>query len=91
MNQEWLIGLSLAVITALVGVIYGALKGRQDRQDNRLEHHIEEDVTVHERVAVIESKVGQIEREQSGIRIRLHDMANDVTKMMGRLFKDDQR
>lgn len=90
MSLEWLAGLSFAAIFGLIGIIYAAVRSRQDRQDGRLEHHIDEDVKVHERVSVIESKVVQLEREQGGMRTRLHDLASDVTKIVGRLFKDER-
>lgn len=91
MSLEWLAGISFAAICGLIGIIYAAMRARQDRQDGRLEHHIDEDVKVHERVAIIESKVGRIESEHQGISDRLHNHGHDIQRLLGRLFKDDQK
>lgn len=58
-----------------------------------LRSHMEKDSSVHERVAVVESKVEKLDRElyrQDGVMERLHKHGGHIQNLLTKLFMRDK-
>lgn len=87
--EPWLIALGVGIAASLVGVIYWAGQNRDDKQDARAERHeraladhVKEDVSAHERLRAVETKVDNLEREVQGIRERWHDLRGEISQTL---------
>lgn len=87
--EPWLIALAVSIVGGLIGVIYYASQNRDDKQDARadrneraLADHVREDVSAHERLRAVETKVDNLEREVQGIRERWHDMRTEISQTL---------
>lgn len=87
--EPWLIALGIGIAASLVGVIYWSGQSRDDKQDARHERHekaladhVKEDVSAHERLKAVETKVEHLEREVSNIRERWHDMRGEISQTL---------
>lgn len=91
--EPWVWALIVSVGGGLIAIIYRAGQNRDDKQDARFERdekaltdHVKEDVTAHERLKAVETKVESLEREVTGIRERWHDMRNEISTTLGNWF-----
>lgn len=91
--EPWLWAISISVVSGLVAVIYWAGQQRDDKQDSRAERnekaladHIREDVSAHERLRAVETKVDNLEREVSLIRERWHDLRSEISTTLGNWY-----
>lgn len=91
--EPWLIAIAISIACGLVGVIYWAGQNRDDKQDARAERdekaladHIKEDVSAHERLRAVETKVDSLEREVGLIRERWHDMRGEISTTLGNWY-----
>lgn len=89
MDIEWILGISIGIVGALVGIIYYAGQSRDDKQDARFERgersvveHIKEDADIHERVVRVETKVETLEHEVQKIREMRHEMVTHNTEAL---------
>lgn len=87
--EPWLIALAVSIVCGLVGVIYLAGQSRDDKQDARAERnekaladHVREDVSAHERLRAVETKVESLEREVTGLRERWHDLRTEISQTL---------
>lgn len=93
MSIEWVIGLAAGIVCALVGIIYWAGQGRDDKQDARFERdekavsdHIKEDASMHERIVRVETKVETLEAEVGKIRDMRHEIIEHTTKAIAEWY-----
>jgi uncharacterized protein HemX len=91
--EPWVWAIVVGIAASLVGVIYWASQRRDDAQDERAERneetlsdHIREDVSAHERLKAVETKVEHLEREVTLIRERWHDMRSEVSTTLGNWY-----
>lgn len=89
MSVEWVIGIAASIVCALIGVIYLAGQGRDDKQDARFERdekavsdHIKEDASMHERIVRVETKVEALEVEVGKIRDMRHEIMKHTTEAL---------
>lgn len=89
MSVEWVIGIAAGIVCALVGVIYLAGQGRDDKQDVRFDRnekdfseHVKEDALMHERIVRVETKVEALETEVSKLREMRHDIMKHTTEAL---------
>lgn len=87
--EPWLIALAVSIVGGLVGIIYWAGQSRDDKQDARHERsekaladHVREDVSAHERLRAVETKVESLEREVNGLRERWHDLRTEISQTL---------
>jgi hypothetical protein len=83
---EWIIGIAATIVCGLIGVIYFAGQGRDDKQDARFERdekavndHIKEDASMHERIVRVEVKVEALETEVGKLREMRHEIMTHTT------------
>lgn len=91
--EPWLWAIAISVACGLIAVIYWAGQQRDDKQDARAERnekaladHVREDVSAHERLRAVETKVDNLEREVSLIRERWHDMRSEISTTLGNWY-----
>ena len=81
--EPWQWGLGCTIVGALIGAIWLLFRAKVERTEERLDDHIKEDVKVHERTAVLESKAERIDREiggrDNGLRGEIHEHAQTLT------------
>lgn len=89
----WAIGIGIGVAGSLVGVIYWQGQNRDDKQDARFDRdekvladHIREDISAHERLRAVETKVDNLEREVTGLRERWHDLRSEISTTLGNWY-----
>jgi hypothetical protein len=89
MSIEWIVGIALPVVCALIGVIYLAGQSRDDKQDARIERnehafneHVRECVVKHERIVRNETKVETLETEVGKLRDMRHEMMKHTTEAL---------
>lgn len=87
--EPWIWAIVITVAAGLVGVIYWAGQSRDDKQDARherteeaLANHVKDDISAHERLRAVETKVDNLEREVAGIRERWHDMRSEISQTL---------
>lgn len=87
--EPWLIAIALGIACSLVGVIYLAGQNRDDKQDARFDRdeealadHVKDDVSAHERLKAVETKVEHLEREVGGLRERWHDLRGEISQTL---------
>lgn len=87
--EPWVWAIAITIACGLVGVIYWSGQSRDDKQDARfdrdekaLSDHVKEDVTAHERLKAVETKVENLEREVTNIRERWHDMRTEISQTL---------
>lgn len=77
---HWLLAVG---VPALVGAVWLLFRAKVERTEARLDEHITEDVKVHERTAVLESRADRTENDigdhDKGIRGTLHEHAQTLT------------
>lgn len=85
----WALGIGIGIAGSLVGVIYWQGQNRDDKQDARFEKdekaladHIREDVSAHERLRAVETKVDNLEREVTSLRERWHDLRTEISQTL---------
>jgi hypothetical protein len=83
---EWILGISTTIVCGLIGVIYLAGQGRDDKQDARIESneeefsdHVKEDASMHERVVRVETKIENLESEVGKLRDMRHEIMSHTT------------
>lgn len=79
MSIEWVIGLSLGIIGALIGAIFLIGRARDDRQDETIAEHVHEDMKTHERVVRIETEVDVLKEEVKALRQMRHEIITHTT------------
>jgi uncharacterized membrane protein len=91
--EPWLWALMVSVAGALIGVIYWAGQNRDDKQDARFDkderamaEHIKDDVSAHERLKAVETKVEQLDREVTGLREKWHDLRSEISTTLGNWY-----
>lgn len=91
--EPWLIALGIGIAASLVGVIYWSGQSRDDKQDARAERnekaladHVKDDISAHERLKAVETKVEQLDREVTGLRERWHDMRSEISTTLGNWY-----
>jgi uncharacterized membrane protein len=91
--EPWLWALVISVACGLIGVIYWAGQNRDDKQDARFDRdeetladHIKQDVSAHERLRAVETKVDHLEREVTSIRERWHDMRGEISQTLSNWY-----
>ena len=91
--EPWLWALAISVVSGLIGIIYWSGQNRDDKQDARFEKderimsdHIKDDVSAHERLKAVETKVDNLEREVSSIRERWHDLRSEISTTLGNWY-----
>jgi uncharacterized protein HemX len=87
--EPWIWAIVVSIAAGLVGVIYWAGQNRDDKQDARFDRdekaladHIREDVSAHERLRAVETKVDNLEREVTGLRERWHDLRTEISQTL---------
>lgn len=85
MNIEWVVGIALAIISGLIGIIYYAGQLRDDKQDERfdrnekeVDEHVKEDVRAHERIRAVEIKIENVEDENRRLAKNIHDLRSSL-------------
>ena len=93
MDPWWLIGLGVVMITGLIGVIYAAGQGRDDKQDMRSTQseqgtkELREDFgLLKERVVRTETKIEIHDRELEKLRDMRHDILERVTHTLAEWY-----
>lgn len=86
MSIEWVIGLSLGIIGALIGAIFLIGRARDDRQDEIISEHIHEDMKTHERVVRIETEVSVLKEEVKALRKMRHEIIEHTTKAISEWY-----
>lgn len=91
--EPWLWAIVIGIAGSLVGIIYWAGQNRDDKQDARFERdekaladHVKEDVSAHERLRAVETKVDNLEREVMNIRERWHDLRSEISTTLGNWY-----
>lgn len=91
--EPWVWAIAIGIAASLVGVIYWAGQNRDDKQDARAERnekaladHVREDVSAHERLRAVETKVDNLEREVTGLRERWHDLRGEISTTLGNWY-----
>lgn len=91
--EPWVWALIVSVGGGLIAVIYWAGQNRDDKQDARFDKdertmadHIKDDVSAHERLRAVETKVDNLEREVQGIRERWHDLRSEISTTLGNWY-----
>lgn len=90
--EPWAWAIVITVGLSILGAFWALVRKGNERTESRLDEHIKEDVKVHERVAVVESKVEGLQKMmdgEHGVIKRLHAHGTNITKILGRLFKED--
>lgn len=89
MSVEWILGIAIGIVGALVGIIYYAGQSRDDKQDARFERnehafneHTKEDASMHERIVRVETKVETLELEVGKIRDMRHEIMKHTTEAL---------
>lgn len=89
MSADVLIGIGATIIIGLIGVIYHLGHRRDEKQEEKLDAHIKEDVKVHERVTKLEVQVESMRREigdhDSGMIKRLHHYSKAIRRLYTKL------
>lgn len=87
--EPWVWALVVSIAGALIGVIYLAGQQRDDKQDERsdkderaLADHIKDDISAHERLKAVETKVEQLDREVTGLREKWHDLRGEIAQTL---------
>jgi hypothetical protein len=93
MSFEWIIGLSAGILCGLVGAIYYAGQGRDDKQDARFDRneqdfgeHVREGDSMHERIVRVETKVEKREVEVNKLRDMRHEILDRVTHTLAEWY-----
>lgn len=91
--EPWLWAIAVSVVSGLIAIIYWSGQQRDDKQDDRAERnekvladHIREDVSAHERLRAVETKVDNLEREVNGLRERWHDLRGEISTTLGNWY-----
>lgn len=91
--EPWLIAIGVSIVGGLIGVIYLAGQTRDDKQDARAERnekaladHVRDDISAHERLRAVETKVESHDREIANIRERWHDMRTEISTTLGNWY-----
>lgn len=91
--EPWLIAIGVSIVGGLIGVIYLAGQSRDDKQDARHERHekaladhIKDDISAHERLRAVETKVESHDREIAGLRDRWHDLRGEISTTLGNWY-----
>jgi len=88
-TARWAAGIAIGAMLGLIGLVWGLIKARQDkaeerqeRADTRLTVHVNEDITVHERVVRLETKVETLEVEVTKVRDMRHEIMTHTTEAL---------
>jgi uncharacterized protein HemX len=91
--EPWVWAIAITIAAGLVGIIYWAGQSRDDKQDARAERneraladHVRDDVSAHERLRAVETKVDNLEREVISIRERWHDLRSEISTTLGNWY-----
>lgn len=86
----WLLGAVLAIITALLGAIYAALRSRDEKIEERLQglvedyqRHIQSAGQLAERLRANETEIATLKGEVHQLRDRWHDLRSETTRTLG--------
>lgn len=95
MDPWQVIGIAVAIVCALIGVIYLAGQSRDDKQDARadkdeqaLREHARDDVRAHERLTAVETKVETLTTEVRSLREMRHDIIEQVSHSLASWYTD---
>lgn len=93
MTIEWIIGIAVTIVCALIGVIYLAGQSRDDKQDARFERaekslddHAKEDASMHERIVRVETEVQVLKVEVGKIRDMRHEIMDHTTRVLSEWY-----
>lgn len=93
MSIEWIIGLAATIVCALVGAIYMAGQGRDDKQDARFDRneeafkeHGKEDSAIHERVVRLETDMATVKGEVKALRDMRHEIIEHTTRAISEWY-----
>jgi uncharacterized membrane protein len=91
--EPWLWALAVSMVSALIAIIYRAGQSRDDKQDVRAEkneralaEHVRDDISAHERLRAVETKVEQLDREVTGLRERWHDLRGEISQTLSNWY-----
>lgn len=84
--EPWVWPLALTILLALLGAIVALFRRGTERTERRLDEHIREDTTAHERLRAVETKIDNIEREVAGLRERWHDLRGEISTTLGNWY-----
>lgn len=95
MDAWQVVSIAVVIVCGLVGVIYYAGQNRDDKQDaraerneQRMERHVTEDVAAHERLRAVETEVTNLKAEVAGLRQRWHDLRSEITHTLATWYSD---
>jgi hypothetical protein len=84
---KWAAGIVLAVVFAMVGILYRLGQTRDDKQDIRA-HEIEEKQQEHsDSISTLKADVAVLKGEVAGLRTRWHNLIQEVQKIVGNIYK----
>ncbi len=87
--MEWLplLGIAVAVVVPVGLAIHHAGRARSERNAERLDAHIVEDVKAHERLAKVETRVERLEIEQERTRDSIHNVRDTLPQKVKELVE----
>jgi uncharacterized membrane protein len=91
--EPWLWAIAISIVSGLIAIIYRAGQNRDDKQDARAERneraladHTKDDISAHERLKAVETKVEQLDREVTGLREKWHDLRSEISTTLGNWY-----
>jgi hypothetical protein len=86
---EWLplLGIVVAIVVPIGLAVHRAGRARSERNAERLDAHIVEDVKAHERLAKVETRVERLEIEQERTRDAVHDLRDTLPQKVKELVE----
>lgn len=88
-TARWVAGVAIGIVLALIGLVWGLIKTRQDkaeerqeRADGRLASHVVDDTAIHERVVRLETDMFTLKDEVKSLREMRHEIMTHTTQSL---------